>query len=652
MLTGRPAGTVLVTGSGALATEVRAALRRSLPPPGGQRTAALALQVAVGIDLADSDVNHRAARHGPPVLAVRVVADAVEIGPLVVPGEPGCLECVRRRADGARRAGTATARKIASARDELRWSGLPSWVLAGVGALVADEVGTLGLPGTDRSAVADPPRSRQTVLRVATASLRTSRHRFLPVAACQTCGGLPEDTATAAVFPTRPNLKADPDGFRLGPINGAELLDRFVDERTGVVAGVELHLGGETPVSAARVSPVCEAETVGYGRTVDRTTSVTVSILEGLERRAGLQPGGKRTVTRSSYADLAPGTAVDPVSLGLPTWSPSGRSGYVDYTPDLRMNWVYGYSFGRRAPVLLPESYAYYGVHGGRRFAFECSNGCALGGSLAEAVLHGIFEIAERDAFLATWYARLPAPRVDPGTATDLTVRLLVDRMERAGLAVHVFDTTMPEGVPAWWVMLVNEDGHPEHPMVYCGAGAGLDPEGALRSALFEAVNGIGFMRRQLHTPEAVERAHAMLADPDLVEAMEDHALLYALPEAWPRFGFLYRDAELHSVAEAFPPAQRYVPSPDLTDDLHHLVDRYLRSGLDVVAVDTTPPELRAAGLYAAKVVIPGTFPMTFGHRHRRAEMLPRLRTAPVRLGHRTEPLPDEEVNPHPHPFP
>ncbi|MFG1675337.1 TOMM precursor leader peptide-binding protein [Micromonospora sp. NPDC049282] len=646
MLTGRFAGPVLVTGSGALAAEIRAALRRSVPDRDEHQTADVTVQVAVGVDLADPDLNHRAARQGPPLLAVRVVADAVEIGPLVVPGEPGCLECVRQRADGARRAATATARKVSSARDQLRRPGLPSWVLAGVGALVADEVGTLAVPA------ADQPRSRRTLLRVATASLRTSRHRFLPVATCPTCGGLPEDTATAVVFPTRPNPKADPLGFRVGPICDAELLDRFVDERTGLVAGVELHLGGETPVSAARVSPVCDADTAGYGRTLNRTTSVTVSILEGLERRAGLQPGGKRTVTRSSFSDLAPGTAVDPVSLGLPTWPPPERNGYVDYTPDTPMNWVYGYSFERRAPVLLPESYAYYGVHGERRFAFECSNGCALGGSLEEAVLHGIFEIAERDAFLATWYARLPAPRVDPRTATDVTVRLLVDRMERVGLAVHVFDTTMPEGVPAWWVMLVNEDGHPEHPMVYCGAGAGLDPEAALRSALFEAVNGIGFMRRQLHTPEAVERAHAMLAAPDLVESMEDHALLYALPEAWPRFEFLYRDAEIRSVAEAFPPAERYVPSSDLTDDLRHLVDRYLRSGLDVVGVDTTPTELRSAGLHAAKVVIPGTFPMTFGHRHRRAETLPRLRTAPVRLGHRAEPLPDEEVNPHPHPFP
>ncbi|MFD2353972.1 hypothetical protein ACFSTC_38920 [Nonomuraea ferruginea] len=75
-------------------------------------------------------------------------------------------------------------------------------------------------------------------------------------------------------------------------------------------------------------------------------------------------------------------------------------------------------------------------------------------------------------------------------------------------------------------------------------------------------------------------------------------------------------------------------------------------SGLDVIAVDITSPEAKACGMSAAKVIVPGTAPMTFGHRYRRVHGLPRLLSLPRLLGHRDRDLGPEELNPYPHPFP
>ena len=55
----------------------------------------------------------------------------------------------------------------------------------------------------------------------------------------------------------------------------------------------------------------------------------------------------------------------------------------------------------------------------GEGFVYETSNGCALGGSLEEAIFHGIMEVVERDSFLLTWYAKLPLPRLDLSSAND-----------------------------------------------------------------------------------------------------------------------------------------------------------------------------------------------------------------------------------------
>lgn len=61
-------------------------------------------------------------------------------------------------------------------------------------------------------------------------------------------------------------------------------------------------------------------------------------------------------------------------------------------------------------PILVPESIAYYSLGHRDAYVYETSNGCAIGGSLEEAIFHGILEVVERDAFLLTWYAELPLP--------------------------------------------------------------------------------------------------------------------------------------------------------------------------------------------------------------------------------------------------
>ncbi|HET9256140.1 MAG TPA: YcaO-like family protein, partial [Pseudonocardiaceae bacterium] len=90
----------------------------------------------------------------------------------------------------------------------------------------------------------------------------------------------------------------------------------------------------------------------------------------------------------------------------------------------------------------------------------------------------------------------------------------------------------------------------------------------------------------------------------------------------------------------------------DLATDLTTAIGRYLARGLDVIVVDQTSPEHTRGGFRCAKVIVPGALPMTFGHRYRRVDGLPRLYSVPRLLGYRDHDLRPEEVNPHPHPFP
>ncbi|MFY1598501.1 YcaO-like family protein [Micromonospora sp. WMMD737] len=51
---------------------------------------------------------------------------------------------------------------------------------------------------------------------------------------------------------------------------------------------------------------------------------------------------------------------------------------------------------------------------------------------------------------------------------------------------LHVFDITIPEKIPALWLMLVDGEGRPGQPKAFCDAGAHLDPERALWAGLVE----------------------------------------------------------------------------------------------------------------------------------------------------------------------
>ncbi len=282
---------------------------------------------------------------------------------------------------------------------------------------------------------------------------------------------------------------------------------------------------------------------------------------------------------------------------------------YRPFDEYMSYRWVWGHSFARAEPILVPDAYAYYGTRDKDSFAYEISNGCALGSCLEEAILYGILEVAERDAFLMTWYARMSVPRIEPDSARDRAIPTLVNTIEaETGYRVLIFDTTLEQGIPCFWVMAVSATGSDEQPKVVCAAGSHLDPERAVENALSEL--GPVLANFISTFPGQRERARQMVADPLLVRSMEDHSLVNADVSAFDRFDFLTESAQVRSLADISSPAgYRHA---DLRPDLGAVIDRYRDTGLDVIVVDQTTPEHRAGGLSCGKVIIPGTLPMTF----------------------------------------
>ncbi|MFI7454508.1 TOMM precursor leader peptide-binding protein [Nonomuraea sp. NPDC049714] len=582
-----------------------------------------------------------------PWLPVHVDAGWITVGPLVRPPRPGCPLCVRRR-QSRNRIDTAARRLLRdrsqTASQETGDSMVPPMLATAVARLVRDEVETA-------SAGACAARTDGAILRLSLLDASVRRHRFLPDPWCPRCSDLPSDTGLGAALPRRPLVKAAPGEFRLHNLH-SWVADRYVDAETGLIASVEAGSLAGTPSAVARLVParIHSDSQHGFGRAVDYRSARLTALAEALERSAGERPGGRRSAVRGSYEELGD-DAIDPRTLGTPPEELYRLPDYpfVPFAPDQRTSWVWGYSFKRSAPVLVPESIAYYGrrPETGPHWVFETSNGCAAGSCLEEAILYGLLEIAERDAFLMTWYGRLAVPRVDLDSAADRRIPLTVELLTRRfGCEVMAFSTMLEQRVPAFLTFAVNRTGEARPAMAFAAA-AHLDPERAVRSALWE----LAALLEGLTAGLDLGAVEPMLADPLLVRDMEDHAALYTHPATLPRADFL--DGDRPGLPLCAVSARAGWPRhADLSDDLHELVGRWLAEGMDVIAVDTTSTEQAAGGFASAKVIVPGTLPMTFGHRFRRTEGLPRLLTVPRLLGHRDRDLRPEEINPHPHPFP
>ncbi|WP_063829766.1 YcaO-like family protein [Streptomyces violaceorubidus] len=110
------------------------------------------------------------------------------------------------------------------------------------------------------------------------------------------------------------------------------------------------------------------------------------------------------------------------------------------------------------------------------------SNGLASGNVVDEALLHGMYEVIERDASARARRFGTAKP-VDLSTVDDALAHHLLELFEAAGVQVTVHALASPFGVPTFDATITS----PAFPTPFGGAGTHLDAGVALSRALTEA---------------------------------------------------------------------------------------------------------------------------------------------------------------------
>lgn len=565
------------------------------------------------------------------------------IGPLVKQDVPGCSQC-------------ADLRRIIAGRDRREiWDLQQTMVMNEKKAHDpwAARLGLLQMAGIIEAEVQRFFQGKITysegrVCFVHLMTLKSSWHVFLPDPLCSVCTTIQDDSEHAAKISLKPSLKIE-NSFRTRSMKELKsfLINDYLDQRMGLLNAKMKDL--IPPFADVGVNlPLFEGDEGVAGRTHSYALSELTAILEGLERSCGISPRGKRTVVYDSYTNLK-NMALNPLRAGVHAKEQYEKPGFPfqPFDPDSPMKWVWGYSFYQERAILVPELLAYYSLECGNGFVYETSNGCALGGSLEESIFYGIMEVVERDSFLMTWYAELPLPRLDPFSANDPELEMMIHRVQNvAGYDLYFYNSTMEHGIPSIWAMAKNRN--PKGLNLICAAGAHLDPVRAAKTAVHELAAMMQTLDEQFEKNRV--QLLKMLSNSSLVRKMDDHGMLYGLPEAEERLQFLLNENRAEQTfAEAFKWKSGH---KNLTEDLKDILHKFNELKLEVIVVDQSTPEIKRNGLYCVKVLIPGMLPMTFGHHLTRITGLERVLRVPMDLGYRSQPLKIEQLNPYPHPFP
>ncbi|ASW54710.1 TOMM precursor leader peptide-binding protein [Plantactinospora sp. KBS50] len=573
------------------------------------------------------------------------------LGP--VPPAAACATCLARRWQAVRHRDLRDAVELGGPSVAVNpWPYATAFAADFLHALIEAHRGA-AQPGPGTSAGAGPA----TVCQVDLRTLHVLRVPLVPDPGCPACGtGLP-DAPELAEIKLGPTPTCVPGTFRGTDLDDYPLaVEAFANPVCGALGSTLWQ-----DLTSLSTSPAVGSFTLRTGRYLRETLygghadgyrrSARIAVLEGLERAAGLRPRGKRTTVTASLTELGE-DALDPRTCGMYTEEFYRANPYVHrFDPDRPISWVWGWTLRDQRPVLVPEILVYYhAANVQERFVQETSNGCASGGSIVEAVYHGLMEAVERDAFLLAWYGARSLPEIDPASIERPRIRMMIDRLAMYGYRARFFDTRITFDIPVVTAVAVREDGGPG--TLAFGGGASLDPQAAITAALCEIATDSVMVRVRAAADEP--RLRGMVTDFAKVQGLHDHPLLYGLPEMARHAAFLLERgprpapmAELYGRDRPAPPV-----SGDLRDDLEHCLEAVTGRGFDVIAVDQTSPEQRDLGLHTASVIVPGLLPIDFGWLRQRAPHAPRLRTAFREAGLLDRDLYEHEVHAVPHPFP
>ncbi len=320
------------------------------------------------------------------------------------------------------------------------------------------------------------------------------------------------------------------------------------------------------------------------------------------------------------------------------------------FSTDTLVGWTEMTNLKNGELTLVPASQCYlpYFYSTDAVIAPSISTGLAAHKSIQEAIVSGIYECVERDAFTIFWmnqgHTKLFQFKDDASSFNDC-----YDKYFRSnGYKYQIYDITTDIIIPSYLTVLFVDDERGK--IISIGASSNLDPILAIKKSMKEAVQGAPYIKL------LIEEDKFWRPNPDFsnVNDFSDSAKLYSIaPELQPYIQELEdRVIQKFSLEDVVEEYQTGSVVDSKSSEISSLISILTKSGFMVFAKDLTTADVDRLGYKVVRVFIPGLQMLHGDHRYPFLGNQ-RLYNVPIKNGTLTTPR-DESffTTVPPHPFP
>ena len=585
-------------------------------------------------DLADH--NQKALSSGRPWILAKPVGTTLWIGPIFVPGQTGCWQCLASR--------LRANRPVESLIEKHRSESFST--PASVASLPSTQQTAINLTATYVARwIAQEPEHPLLgrILTVNSVTLESQSHTLVKIPQCESCGELvlhPDRKPQSIVLQSCKKAFTTDGGHRsCSPEKTFQKLKHHISPILGVVRELKrissegsewnhTYTAGHQFFNAYQSLNSLRADfnfrSGGKGKT--ELQAKVSALCESIERYSGVFQGNE--VRKLATYQAIKECAIHPNHCMLfsenqydnrKEWNLKASASQIipePFDPSQEIEWTPVWSITESKFKYLPTSYCYFSYRGKNSdFCYSDSNGSAAGNTLEEAILQGFLELVERDAVAIWWYNCIQRPGVDLDSFQELYFIGLKEFYAQNERDILVLDITTDLNIP---VFVALSNGRKDDKLIY-GFGAHFDP----KIAILRAVTELNQSLTNLFQLEFSQDIH------------ENQIRHYHSTKSHSQIN------QSHLCADTRLPlkiCKDFINSSkiDLLDDILTCMNTIKNHNMEILVLDQTRPEL---DIKVVKVIVPGL-------RHFWRRLGPgRLYQAPIDLGWLSVPRREEEIN-------
>lgn len=259
-------------------------------------------------------------------------------------------------------------------------------------------------------------------------------------------------------------------------------------------------------------------------------------------------------------------------------------------------------------------------------------SGSAGGFDLESALLRGLYEVVERDAFMTMYLAKISPPKIALSSFKNKQILRILESCKRYNLSVELFDITNDTEIPCFLTAVLDKTGF--GPPITFGLKSSLNEELAIIGSLEEAFTTRHWIRIEFLRRKPSE----FKINPKRVVTIMDRALFWLYPGMINNLQFLLDQPPKKSAPKAS-------FSLNINEELDVAKDLLTKKGFDIFYADVNIRDFRKLGYFVYKVVIPKLQPLFLDESKRELRM-DRLNEVSKYFGQKKL-----TINPIPHPF-